>query len=303
MMNDVCAVIVTYNRAELLCRCVGQLLKQDYPLDVLIYDNHSTTNTREALEAAGLLRNNVCYHYAETNTGGSGGFYYGMEMAVKKGYQYLWLMDDDGYPMKNDTLSILMNAVKAMPENHFALNSLVVQDDEASKTSFAVRREFDVEKLRAAAENGIIEGEIMPFNGTLIPVRLVEKIGYPVKEFFVYGDENEYFLRLKQAGAKMAIVVDSLYRHPTNVQKVKKILGRNVYYMDMPLWKTYCAARNRTYIAKKYYGIKGVANLCVKDMFYLLAVPGKRFQRMVTTIQGRIDGYREDFSKKLDFRK
>ena len=302
-MNDVCAVIVTYNRSELLCRCVSQLLNQDYPLDVLIYDNHSTTNTREVLETSGLLRDNVCYYYAESNTGGSGGFYYGMEMAVKKGYQYLWLMDDDGYPMKNDTLSILMNAAKAMPEHHFALNSLVVQDDEASKTSFAVRREFDVEKLRTAAEDGFIEGEIMPFNGTLIPVKLVAKIGYPVKEFFVYGDDNEYFLRLQRAGAKMAIVVDSLYRHPTNVQKTKRFLGKNVYYMNMPLWKTYCAARNSTYIAKKYHGAIGIVDLCLKDIFYLLAVPGNRLQRMVTTIQGRKDGYREDFTKKLDFRK
>lgn len=302
-MPDVCAVIVTYNRAELLCRCVENLLQQNYPMDILIYDNHSSIDTGKFLNEAGLLSENVCYYYAETNTGGSGGFYYGMKMAVEKGYRYLWLMDDDGYPMRTDTLSVLMADIPKLSSEEFALNSIVVQDDEAVKVSFAVHQEYDVELLRKHAENGLIFDEIMPFNGTLVSTSLVKKIGYPIKEFFVYGDENEYFLRIKRSGAKMAIDVNSLYRHPTNVQRVVKFLGKNIYYMKMPRWKSYCAARNKTYIAKKYFGLKGVLNLIVKDLFYLLAVPGDRVGRLLVSIQGRIDGLKGNFDRKIDFSK
>lgn len=300
-MQDVCAVIVTYNRAELLCRCVKHLFQQDYPLDILIYDNHSTVDTEKTLSDAGLLQDSVCYYYAESNTGGSGGFYYGMEMAVKKGYRYLWLMDDDGYPMETDTLRKLMEDIPKMSSEAFALNSLVVQDDDARKVSFAVHQEYDVKLLKDQAEDGLICGEIMPFNGTLISSVLVEKIGYPMKEFFVYGDENEYFLRIKQSGAEMAIDVNSLYRHPTNVEKVTKFLGKNIYYMKMPRWKTYCAARNKTYIAKKYFGLNGVLKLTMKDILYLLAVPGDRMGRLSATIQGRHDGLKGNFERKIDF--
>ena len=35
------------------------------------------------------------YHYLESNTGGSGGFNYGLSRAYDDGYEWFWLMDDD----------------------------------------------------------------------------------------------------------------------------------------------------------------------------------------------------------------
>lgn len=302
-MNIVCAVIVTYNRSELLCRCINYLQKQDYPLDILIYDNHSSENVKKVLEDAELLTDNIIYYYAESNSGGSGGFYYGMEMAVKKGYKYLWLMDDDGYPMHQNTLSTLMTDVSRIKSNKFCLNSLVVQNDEGTKVSFAVQREYSVSAIKKTAVDGLIYNEIMPFNGTLISADLIKEIGYPVKEFFVYGDENEYFLRIKDSGAIIAIDVNSLFYHPTNVEKVVRFLGKNIYYMKMPRWKTYCAARNKTYIAKKYFGMRGVLKLTLRDLLYIMLVPGDRVGRLAATVKGRKDGLQNKFDRKLDFSK
>ena len=85
-MNKVCAVIVTFNRKELLMRNINSLLKQTYPVDILIYDNASTDGTFHYLQENKIIeKTNVKYYLAESNTGGSGGFCYGAQIAVKKG--------------------------------------------------------------------------------------------------------------------------------------------------------------------------------------------------------------------------
>ena len=48
-MFKICAVVVTYNRKELLLRNISSLLSQTYPLDILIYDNASTDGTYDFL--------------------------------------------------------------------------------------------------------------------------------------------------------------------------------------------------------------------------------------------------------------
>lgn len=302
-MNQVCAVIVTYNRSELLCRCVEHLLAQDYPLDVMIYDNHSTQDVKGLLQSKNLLKSNVNYFYADSNTGGSGGFYYGMKMAVKHGYKYLWLMDDDGYALTENTLSNLMEDAEKLNCEDFIINSLVVCDEEATTASFNLGHDNDVKIIKEKSLNGFYEGEIMPFNGTLIPSSFVQKIGYPMKDFFVYGDENEYFLRAQRANGRLCTDTNSLYYHPTNLQDKKVVFGYTFYVGSMPQWKSFCAARNKMYIAKKYYGLKGVVSNIVHSLIYIAVIPGNRIERIKTSFTGWHDGLKGDFSRKLDFSK
>ena len=50
-MNKVNAVVVTYNRLELLKLCIEKLLKQTYKLNkIIIVDNHSDDGTVDFLE-------------------------------------------------------------------------------------------------------------------------------------------------------------------------------------------------------------------------------------------------------------
>lgn len=51
-MNNVLAIVVTYNRLEMLRKCIAHLQEQTFPCDILIVDNASTDGTRSW--AAGL---------------------------------------------------------------------------------------------------------------------------------------------------------------------------------------------------------------------------------------------------------
>ena len=93
MTDGVCAVVVTYNRKDLLRTCLQSLLKQTRMPDcIVVVDNASTDGTRAMLdtEFQQLQRLNL-----ETNSGGAGGFKAGMQSAYCRKFEWIWVMDDD----------------------------------------------------------------------------------------------------------------------------------------------------------------------------------------------------------------
>ena len=112
VQGRVAAVLVTYNRKELLCECLDALLCQTTPIArIVLVDNASTDGTPELLAEKGYLENAVCdYHRMAVNTGGAGGFYEGVKRAYEAGFDWLWLMDDDVEPVPNALKKMLSHA-------------------------------------------------------------------------------------------------------------------------------------------------------------------------------------------------
>ena len=147
------------------------------------------------------------------------------------------------------------------------------------------------------------EGNVISNPGSIIYAKYVSD-GYDLQSQGVSTYKMvSYYLRIRNSGAIMAIDINSLYYHPTNVEKVVMVFGKKIYYVKMPRWKTYCAARNKTYIAKKYFGMSGVLKLTLRDLLYIIVVPGDRVGRLIETVKGRKDGLQNKFDRKLDFSK
>lgn len=156
--ETIAAVVVTYNRKDLLGQCLNSLLGQSRPLDALyILDNHSTDGAYDALRAGDWIaptegraneivetirpvrvpgssgqRLEVHYVRMPENTGGAGGFHEGMSRAAAAGFEWLWLMDDDllAAPDALETLVRKKNALREAGHRPFLLNSLVVARDQ-----------------------------------------------------------------------------------------------------------------------------------------------------------------------------
>ncbi|MFX5615039.1 glycosyltransferase, partial [Acinetobacter baumannii] len=76
--------------------CLQSVLSQTRAPDhVLVVDNASTDGTGEMLKEefpeVEVLR-------LPENQGGAGGFHEGIKRAYEAGYDWIWLMDDDGLP-------------------------------------------------------------------------------------------------------------------------------------------------------------------------------------------------------------
>lgn len=136
-------------------------------------------------------------------------FRWQLRCPLNDGYQWIWVMDDDGLPHK----AALQKLIEARPGIAAAKNSIVIDKADGHSMAFKLKN-F---KTIADIKEEIVEGEIMPWNGTLIHRQVFETLGFPKAELFLWGEEVEYFYRIKTAERfAMFSVRDSWHFHPRN---------------------------------------------------------------------------------------
>lgn len=295
----VCAVIVTFNRKILLMRTLTALYAQTRPIDtILIIDNASSDGTPELLVEQGfLVKDNLIYQRLDNNTGGAGGFYIGVKHAYEMGYDWLWLMDDDGYP----TPTCLEKLLAYRTDFDF-YGPLVLSDDDKTTLSFPITLPASNKIIRTkqqiptANSNAILSDVLIPFNGVLLDSNLVKKIGFPESMFFIWGDDIEYTKRARQAGARIATLSDIEFYHPTAPD-----LGTPMFFGKMQFNNTdskiklYCLCRNNTFNLKKYHSPLHALMFMLKTLwFYSFTKPSWQKLKFCTTALWH--GWQADFT-------
>ena len=190
----IAAVVVTYNRIEMLKTCIEKLLGQSCEdFDILIVDNASTDGTGEWAEA--LDNSRVRYRNTGDNIGGAGGFNYGIKWAAEEDYSHVWIMDDDAFP-EYDALSELIKADKKLSGNYGFLSSMVLWKDGAV-CRMNRQKLMNGKKLEDYIDRkGIIKIKQATFVSLFIPIEVIRKEGLPIKEYFIWGDDLEFTRRL-----------------------------------------------------------------------------------------------------------
>ncbi|GBF79193.1 glycosyltransferase [Aphanothece sacrum] len=243
MTETIAAIIVTFNRKYLLIQCLEAVLYQSrIPDQIIVIDNASTDGTPESLKESGYLENPMINYVRLTeNTGGAGGFYQGMKLGYEAGYDWLWLMDDDGYPQQ-DCLEILLQG----RDNFEIIGPSVVIPDNLSRLTWGVRSFneagqfkprgliYEYAQLVENSQDGWYEGFANFFNAVLLKRQVIDKVGYILPELFCWGDELEYFLRCKSLKIQISTSINALYFHPYNAPSISKFryyyVLRNVFY-------------------------------------------------------------------------
>ncbi len=189
-------VVVTYNRLSLLKECIDALRHQTYKnFRIVIVNNGSTDGTCEWLS----LQNDLIV-ISQENSGGAGGFYTGLKYVAEHAYDYCWFMDDDVI-CNVDALQELLWAVPLLKQDFGFLCSSVI-DRNGNPTNVP---EVDLRSQGAYSDwsrfliNGIVKVRSATFVSVFIPVQNIYKYGLPIKEFFIWGDDTEYTIRLSNA--------------------------------------------------------------------------------------------------------
>ena len=295
----VTAVVVTYNRIGLLQRLVERLSDVAELDEVLVVDNASTDGTGAWLRGldpgSGVVSRTLA-----SNTGGAGGFDVGLAWAMERGADLAWMMDDDGLP-EPDCLARLLEH-----DDLDLWGPAVVADHDPERLCFPIRLPggtrvvHAMSEVRAAAADpahaGLIPGVVIPFNGVLVTRDLVEAIGTPRADYFIWGDDVEYLWRAERSGARIATVVEAHFAHPaTDDLGTPMMGGRTTYNHTSSDLKHYCMARNNTLNLRDYRGWPFVLMFWVKTVwFYLVTRPQPA--RVALSARAAYAGLRGDFS-------
>jgi GT2 family glycosyltransferase len=239
------AAIVTYNRLALLKSCVDAIQKQTVlPSQILVVNNGSSDGTKEWLDS----QNTINIH--QNNEGGAGGFYSAIAYAVQEKYDWIWCMDDDGIPHPE----ALQNLVQFASDKYSALNSVVLSNTNPERLAFgmpeignhgypllqkSIRTFSDLKKI-SQDQRTVPYGAF--FNGTLISIEAISRVGNVQKELFIWGDEVDMARRLWMY-KPICTVLSAFHYHPEPTGKT-------------PLWKLYYGLRNSIYINKKLFNQK-----------------------------------------------
>ncbi|GAA1943226.1 glycosyltransferase [Agromyces allii] len=210
----VVAVVVAYNRRDLLVEVLDGLAAQRTPVaKVVVVDNASTDDTIAVARAAGDLVDLTTLH---RNTGGAGGFAAGMALALERHEpDWLWLMDDDTVPTEG-ALAALLAAVDGT--EIVAAGSRVVWTDGTEHPMNTPRQKPFVGKAErvAAAHSGGIAVRSTSFVSMLVRADVVREVGLPIADYFIWNDDFEYSTRVLR-GRRGLHVPASVVVHKTKV--------------------------------------------------------------------------------------
>jgi GT2 family glycosyltransferase len=212
------AAVVTHNRCALLERCVDHIAGQTRrPDHVVVINNASTDGTVAMLEAKGVA------HVDQANLGSAGGWNRAIAECLEGGFDAVWLMDDDGFPDP----AALGELERALAPGVACVSSVVLREDRTSHFVFPFPR-LDRSGLPLVAGRRrklptlvelerVAKGGVYPFahlfNGALVTRAAIEAAGTVDTRFFMFGDEVDYFFRLRGAGEVRSVLAARHY-HP-----------------------------------------------------------------------------------------
>lgn len=248
-------IIVTYNRLD---RLKTALIKYDEqtkpPAYVLVVDNASTDGTQEYLrewQACPGSKYQRIVVRLPFNTGGSGGYYHGVEEGRKLDCDFLYLTDDDAYPEKDVLEKLEQGYYSLRGKKVVAICTSIIN---YGKYELGHRCMVSYGPLRIRLSRipkrdyskAYFPVDMFAFGGVAVSREASLNTDPPRQEYFICHDDTDYALRIGKQGG--------MYCFPACI--VHHNIGR--YIDGLATWKDYYDTRNwidvvRTHFPRRYY--------------------------------------------------
>lgn len=267
----IAVVFATMNRADVAVACVLALARQSRPPEVvLVADNVSNDETPEQLEALTNLPFELIVHRMPTNGGNAGGIHAVMELAFHHGADAVWILDDDSWP-RSDALEamleggldtkIVRHSLQIDPKTHRFTWPLQIRNGESKWCLIWNESELP---------SGSRSPSRISWTGALLPHEVYRVVGPVNAALFIRGEDEEYPLRIEQAGFSQEAVHGAVLDHPGPSDLVQwSLLGKHFFFeRGLVDWKLYYKVRNMVWLKRGQSGSLRAVSIAI---VYLLS--------------------------------
>lgn len=302
--KKIVSVIVAYDRLEELECCIKSVLNQSYGVYKIIVIDNSNNDLIEKYMKKFFYIKKVEYKKNKYNIGAIGGFRLGMQEAEKYSPDFYWIIDDDAEPAY-DCLEKLLIAHDVIDNNiGFLVSSIYGINGEAMNTpQLSAKRDYlsGYPTWYNNLSNKCVEVSSATTVCLLITSNAVKKIGYFCKEYFLWGGDIEYTLRITSNDMNGYIVGDSLCIHKRKNGKIISIINENDTERIKMMYTLYMNTLINHYIYGEKKDLFRYYLSCINLIFFKIPFKAKhRLVKISIVIKGLLLGiYKRSQFKKI----
>jgi GT2 family glycosyltransferase len=262
--QDVFAIVVTFNRPDILRVCIDSLLTQiEYGLKrIHVVVNSADEGTKIVLQS---YKSDFITHEFLDNPGPAGGFNIGLRQFIKEGQSHVWLMDDD-IVVHGDCLKELMR--HAGDEEYIYPTVLTAKGKELGSYGWW---------------------------GVVLSKEIVKTVGFPIAELFYWIEDTEYLQhRLRRVHKLVPFRCKSAVVRHLHIRTEKR---PSWYYYYVPRNTLYY----RIYILKfNLHSLKRVLHLICTLIFRIVFREKNKLKKIGLMILGIYHGLNGKIGKLVD---
>jgi GT2 family glycosyltransferase len=254
------------------------------------------TENARVLQALADLSPKLQVQSTTANPGSAGGYARLLERASACGeeWDYLLLLDDDLdiEPAAMDRLVVVAEADPVRDKTLFMAYRHGLTELEALVEHGRPLRDIRPgacvgfhflnvtgagERHSSRSDNGQLLLDGAPYGGLLIPLACLARLGMPEPALFLYADDAEWTLRFTRDGGLIRLVSEAPVSDRSPSWNATRSIGGNIArrVLHLGATKAYYEARNRNFLARKYYPGRRFTYLANRTLFlaalYLLA--------------------------------
>lgn len=290
-MKELAIILLNYNNVEDTLECVRSI-EENYSekCTIIVVDNMSSDNSKEI-----LIKNEDRYKLIlnDVNEGFAHGNNIGIKWAMSQGFEYVMLLNNDTLVAKQ-SIERMMMAIKkdkkigiVSPRIMYYPNKENIWFDggQIDWFKFIVLHKNMNKNINDITENKDNEEFVDFITGCCMLIRreVIDSIGYLPEEYFMYYEDVDYCVRVKDSGFKLVNIKDSIIYH-----KVSSSSGGE----DSPFsikWGT----RNRIIFMNKYKQRVSVIKYYGGVLFFYTT-------RIVKLINYKLKGDKQRFNAIID---
>jgi len=215
-LPQVLAIILNWKQPQATLECVAALKAMSYPqLEILIIDNGSGEDSKNYLQQN---LSDTLTIFLPQNLGFARGCNVGLAFAAKNQFDYALLINNDAFPAP----SMLHKLIDKVENDIALLSPKIYYEAEPNRIWFAGgkqhpillelrdtgRKEFDNPKWQHSKDVDYLLGTCL-----LVNLDIISSIGFLDERFFMYYEDLDWSIRVRQAGYRLRLVSEAHLYH------------------------------------------------------------------------------------------